>query len=67
MLGVGVGRVLQDLLVQPRALHSTQIVLSLENRAFILSKNDPYKWISHNARLHERHTPPLPALKNALH
>jgi len=43
------------------------IGLSLENRAFIFSMNDPYKCSSHNARLHDGHTPPFPALKKILH
>ena len=47
--------------------HSTQITLSLENLAFTFSTNDPYKCVSHSARLHDGHTPPLPALKNTLH
>ena len=29
--------------------------------------NDPYKCLSHSARLHDVHTPPDPTLKNALH
>jgi len=37
------------------------------NRALIFSINDPYKWVSHKARLHDVHTPPDPTLKNALH
>ena len=49
------------------ARHSTQRTLSLENLAFIFSKNDPYKCLSHNARLHDGHAPPFPALKNTLH
>ncbi len=49
------------------ARHSTQITRSLENLALIFSANDPYKCVSHSARLHEGHTPPLPALKNTLH
>ncbi len=51
----------------PFALHSAHTTRSLEKRAFNLSKNDPYKCVSHNARLHEGHTPPLPALKNTPH
>lgn len=47
--------------------HSTHIDLSVENRAFIFSKNDPYKCSSHNARLHDGHAPPFPALKKILH
>ena len=43
------------------------ICLSLEKRAFSLSQNDPYRCASHNARLHVRHTPPAPALKNVPH
>ena len=38
-----------------------------ENRTFIFSRNDPYKCVSHNDRLHEEHTPPLPALKKTPH
>ena len=47
--------------------HSTQTARSLENRAFIFSKNDPYKCESHSARLHEAHTPPFPAPKKTPH
>jgi hypothetical protein len=49
------------------ARHSTQITRSPESRLFILSKNDPYKCVSHSALLHDGHTPPFPALKNTLH
>jgi hypothetical protein len=49
------------------ARHSTHTVRSFENLAFIFSKNDPYKCSSHSALLHERHTPPFPALKKILH
>ena len=49
------------------ALHSTHTALSLENRAFIVSKNEPYKWVSHKARLHVAHTPPFPAPKKTPH
>ena len=41
--------------------------LSLENRVFSFSKNDPCMCSSHSARLHEAHTPPFPALKNTPH
>ena len=41
--------------------------LSLENRAFSFSKNEPYKCVSHNARLHDEHTPPFPAPKKTPH
>ena len=51
----------------PWARHSTHTGLSLENRAFIFSKNDPYKCESHSARLHEAHTPPFPAPKKTPH
>jgi hypothetical protein len=51
----------------PFARHSTQITRWLENLALIFSTNDPYKCVSHSARLHEGQTPPLPALKNTLH
>ena len=51
----------------PLERHSTQTARSLENRAFIFSKNDPYKCASHSALLHDGHTPPLPARKNTLH
>jgi len=43
------------------------MTLSLENLALTFSTNDPYKCVSHSARLHDGHTPPLPALKNILH
>ena len=48
-------------------LHSTQTGRSLENRAFIFSKNDPYRCVSHSARLHDEHTPPFPAPKKTPH
>lgn len=57
--------VLQEVLVELR--HSTQTTRSLENLALIFSKNEPYRWASHNARLHAGHTPPLPVLKNTPH
>jgi hypothetical protein len=51
----------------PAARHSTHTTLSRENRALTFSINDPYKCLSHNARLHDVHTPPDPALKKILH
>jgi len=47
--------------------HSIQTARPPENLALILSQNDPYKWSSHNARLHDWQTPPPPALKNTPH
>jgi hypothetical protein len=52
---------------QPFARHSTHETRSLENLALVFSKNDPYKSLSHSARLHDWHTPPFPALKKTLH
>ena len=57
----------QAVLISTRALHSTQSTLSLENLAFTFSKKEPYKCLSHNARLQDGQAPPFPALKNTLH
>lgn len=52
---------------QSLARHSIHKTRSPESLAPIFSKKDPYKCLSHSARLHDGQTPPFPAVKNTLH